>query len=446
MIQRNATAGIVVVAACGAAEGGDADDGASSSGGATTTAAVGSDSSGSDPATSATTTTAGPADSSEGGSSSDGGDETTGGGAQRCHDPAAAGLPDDAPALVPGVWTNISPPDVPFGNDTFTQGLAIDPCDPAILYVTVSAFEVAPAGLFKSTNAGATWRRVASVQSDQEGVDHLDEPIRVRIDPEDPLHLYVVDGVRGATMGFWVSHDGGESFAMPEGFRALEAEQGIFQFDTYDVAVDPTDFQHLLVSSHSPWSWDTGEPAGVLESKDGGDTWIVHPPEPTWSQGHAINFLFEPEQGIGDADTWLLGTQGDGMWRTTDAGETWTRVTDTSIQHGGGTIYYGNTGILYASGTPTLVRSTDNGATWTEVGPPGGGFTAVHGDGELLYTSMIYGPAPFMVSAEDDGTTWVPQAGEQQFGQGPFELAFDATNRILYTASWNDGLWALALP
>lgn len=372
-------------------------------------------------------------------------DTTTGANPQTCADPAAPGLPDGAPALVPGEWTNLSPPGIPFGMDTFTQGLAIDPCDPAILYLTVSAFEVAPAGLFKSTDAGATWMRVGNVQSETEGVDHIDEPIRVRIDPEDPQHLYVVDGVRGATMGFWVSNDGGENFTMPQGFRDLEANEGIFMFDAYDVAVDPTDFEHLLVSSHSPWSWETNAPAGVLESKDGGESWIVHPAEPTWGQGHAINFLFNPELGIGDAQTWLLGTQGDGMWRTTDAGGSWTKVSDTAIQHGGGTIYYGHSGLLFASGTPTLLRSEDNGTSWMSVGPPGGGFTAVHGDGALLYTAMIYGPGPFSVSPEDDGVTWTALEGHE-FDQGPFEMAFDSTNRILYSASWNDGLWALKLP
>jgi photosystem II stability/assembly factor-like uncharacterized protein len=130
------------------------------------------------------------------------------------------------------------------------------------------------------------------------------------------------------------------------------------------------------------------------------------------------------------------------MWRTSDAGESWTKVTDTAIQHGGGTIYYSESGILYASGTPTLLRSTDNGESWMEVGPSANGFTAVHGDGELLYTAVIYGPAPFSVSPEDDGVTWTMQ-NEQQFEQGPFEMAFDPVNRILYSASWNDGVWAL---
>jgi photosystem II stability/assembly factor-like uncharacterized protein len=416
----------------------DASSGDASTGASPTTASSGGSSgvATDDPGSSATTMGGSDESSEEGSTTSNPPPES-------CDDPAAPGLPADAPALEVGVWTDISPEGPPFGNDTFTQGLAIDPCNPAIIYVAVSAFEVAPAGLFKTTNAGATWTRVAHVETDQEGVDHIDEPIRVRIDPEDPLHLYVVDGVRGATMGFWESHDGGENFTMPQSFRDLEVNEDIFQWDLYDVAVDPTDFEHLLVSSHSPWSWEEPNiPAGVLESKDGGDTWIVHPGEPTWSQGHAINFLYVPELGIGDPDTWLLGTQGDGMWRTSDAGESWTKVTDTAIQHGGGTIYYSESGILYASGTPTLLRSTDNGESWMEVGPSANGFTAVHGDGELLYTAVIYGPAPFSVSPEDDGVTWTMQ-NEQQFEQGPFEMAFDPVNRILYSASWNDGVWAL---
>jgi photosystem II stability/assembly factor-like uncharacterized protein len=439
MVHRTSLASLVLVTACADPSGAPVEG---STGDASSSAGVTSSST---PSTSSGVATddSGSVDSTTGEASSDDGSTTSDPPPRSCDDPAPPGLPADAPTLEVGVWTDISPVGPPFGDDTFTQGLAIDPCNPAIIYVAVSAFEVEPAGLFKTTNAGTTWTRVAHVQTDQKGVDHIDEPIRVRIDPEDPLHLYVVDGVRGATMGFWESHDGGESFEMPQSFRDLEVNEGIFQWDLYDVAVDPTDFEHLLVSSHSPWSWDEPNiPAGVLESKDGGDTWIVHPGEPTWSQGHAINFLYEPELGIGDADTWLLGTQGDGMWRTTDAGGSWTKVTDTAIQHGGGTIYYTGGGVLYASGAPTLLRSTDNGESWTPVGPSGNGFTAVHGDGEQLYTAMIYGPAPFSVSPEDDGVTWTPH-GEQQFDEGPFEMAFDPVHRILYSASWNDGVWAL---
>jgi hypothetical protein len=353
-----------------------------------------------------------------------------------CPEPGAT--PAAKPTLTVGVWTNISPVDVPFG-DAFTQGMAIDPCDPATLYLTVDSFdvEVNKAGLYKSTDAGATWKKTSA----------LDEPIRIRIDPRDPRHLYAVDGVRGGTQGFWVSVDGGESFDQPEGFAALKTTASIFQYDTYDVAVDPSDFDHVLVSHHSAWGWtDTkwNTSSGVLESKDGGTSWIVHEPLAGWGSGHAINFLFKPELGLGNSDTWLLGTQGPGMFRTADAGKTWTKVSDLGIQHGGGSVYYDKAGILYASGANGNLRSADNGLTWTKVSE-GKGYNAVFGDGQVLYTAPGFGPTSYFTSPEGEGTIWTPFNTTQQFSAGPFEMALDRTNGILYSANWGEGLWALKL-
>jgi photosystem II stability/assembly factor-like uncharacterized protein len=342
------------------------------------------------------------------------------------------------PELKVGVWTNISPTEVPFG-DAFTQGLAIDPCDPATLYLTVDSFDVEAnkAGLYKSTDAGTTWKKTSA----------LDEPIRIRIDPRDPRHLYAVDGVRGGTQGFFVSIDGGESFEQPEGFANLKTSADIFQYDTYDLAVDPTDFDHVLVSHHSAWGWtDTkwNTSSGVLESKDGGASWIVHEPQPGWGSGHAINFLFNPELGLGNSQTWLLGTQGPGMFRTEDAGKTWTKVSELGIQHGGGSVYYDKTGTLFASGANGNLRSADNGLTWTKVSE-GKGYNAVFGDGRLLYTAPGFGPTSYFTSPEGEGTTWTPFDMTQTFDAGPFEMALDRTHRILYSANWGEGLWALKL-
>jgi photosystem II stability/assembly factor-like uncharacterized protein len=328
---------------------------------------------------------------------------------------------------------------VPFHDGAFTQGMAIDPCDPSTLYLTVCSFDVVgdEAGLYKSTDAGATWERTSL----------LDEPIRIRIDPHDSNHLYAVDGVRGDTQGFSVSFDAGKSFEHPAAFVDLKTSADMFQYDTYDLAVDPTDFAHVLVSHHSAWGWtDTkwNTNSGVLESKDGGLSWLVHEPLEGWGSGHAINFLFNPELGLGDSDTWLLGTQGAGMFRTSDAGKTWTKVADIGIQHGGGSVYYDKAGILYASGANSNLRSTDNGLTWTAISDPRG-YNAVFGDGQSLYTAPGFGPTSFFTSPEGEGTTWTPFTPNQQFDSGPFEMALDRTNGILYTASWGDGLWALKL-
>jgi photosystem II stability/assembly factor-like uncharacterized protein len=363
-----------------------------------------------------------------------------------CAADANFALPDNAPELAPHVWTNVGPADVPFGTvgevDTVAVGVALDPCNPATIYLSVaSPDEQSQTGVFRSVDAGTTWSRVGDVQN----------PNHTLVDPTDPLHLYAGSGVGGVN-GFFVSHDGGQTWTMPKGFAdahlLVGLDSGGGMYDVYDVAADPTDFEHVLVSFHSPWTWgDSAAGAGVLESKDGGETWKAHHwPSPEWGYGHAINFLFDPVKGIGDSGTWLLGTQGNGMWRTADGGETWSQVTEASIFHGGGTVYYGSNGTVYASAAEQNLKSTDNGKSWTPIGP-GGGYTALIGDGKRLYTALAFNPSSFMVASEDDDTKWAAlDGGSQSFAQGPFEMAYDPHNRILYASNWVSGLWAIHLP
>jgi MYXO-CTERM domain-containing protein len=363
---------------------------------------------------------------------------------------AAAGLPGLAvasPNLVKGTWQEITPAGVDTGapETCIGQGVAIDPRHPSTIYWGTTPYTATLGGLFKSTDGGGTWRRIGKVTPLYAGAsDQLDMPIHVRVDPNDPDHLYVGDGVRGSTQGFWVSTDGGETFTLPAGFTAALKAAGIDNQDIYDVAPDPAAFEHVLLSFHYRWGWtDTkwNMNSGVMESRDGGETWTVHEPMPSWGSGHAIEFLFQPSLCVGDAQTWLLGTQSDGFWRTTDGGKRWVQVSKTNITHGGGTIYYARGGALYASGAEATMRSTDNGATWTAVGQPG--TWTVYGDGTTLYTGRSFGAnQPFFVSSESDGTTWTA-LNAQAFPDGPYEMAYDAAGGIMYSSNWSSGLWAL---
>lgn len=357
---------------------------------------------------------------------------------------ARPGLASGAPSLVDGVWVNISPPGIPSGGaQTMTgQGVALDPCNPSTLYWGNTPSTQAHGGLYKSSNAGGSWARVGLV----DGNRMLDMPLKIRINPANSRHLYVGDGLRGNTMGFWVSTDSGAHFSKPPGWAKAAKDKNIHVDDVYDIAVNPNDFNHVLVSSHSPWHPGHpayGNSAGLMESKDGGQTWIAHEPLPSWGYGHSIYFLQDPQKGLGNGQTWLLGTQGDGHWRTVDAGKTWTKVSSQNIFNGGGTRYYSQSGVLYVSAMPRLLRSTDNGATFTEVGPSRG-YTAVWGDGSYLYTAPAYGfgPQQFLRSPEADGMTWTGFSSLFTDG-GPSEMAYDSANSRLYASNWYQGLWVL---
>lgn len=366
-------------------------------------------------------------------------------------DPAAGDPSGTPPDLVPGVWTELTPPEVSTGapETCIAQGLALDPNNPSTLYWTSTPYTSSEGGLWKSTDAGSSWRRVGAVAPAWVGAtDHLDEPLHVRVDPTNSNHLYVGDGVRGSSQGFFVSWDGGETFEMPDGFRDAVADAGIDNVDLYDVAVDPADFLHVLLTWHYRWGWDDTpwkRSSGVFESKDGGDTWTVHAPELGWGTGHAIKFLYAPhvadETRRGNSSTWLLLTQDNGFWRTTNAGESWSKVSEVNMNHGGAATFYTSDGTLYAPGLPAQ-RSYDNGATWSSIGLPAP--WSIFGAEGKLYSASGWGATTMYVSDEADGMTWEPY--NEQIVGAPYEMAYDASSRILYSSNWYYGLWALKLP
>lgn len=343
----------------------------------------------------------------------------------------------DGPALTVGVWKNLTPAGVTMtaDNHVFCQGMAIDPSHPSTLYLCVCAYDPSKGGLYKTTDGGATWARIGN----------LDEPIHVVVDPHDSDHLYCVDGVRGSTQGFWVSTDGGKTWTLPPGFDAA-TRKPVGTRDLYSIAVDPKDFRHVLVSFHSPWS--DSDNCGVLESKDGGRTWIAHQPPPGSAKGYgmAVFFLYDPATGRGDKDTWLFTAQAGGFFRATDAGATWTQVYKRQMTHGGNQLYRTRTGTLYAGAYQYPVRSTDNGASWQPLtkGLVYSWYMGICGDGDRLFTACTNAKQPFFTSPEDDGLTWTPyRGGAQTFSAAPFEMHYDSTNHILYSASWSEGLLAL---
>jgi hypothetical protein len=337
------------------------------------------------------------------------------------------------PALAPGQWVNISPtglfrpgqPVPPYG----CMDIHVAPCSPNVLYLTTDV-----EGMWNSTDRGATWTQIGN----------LPNPISpgvMEIDPKDPLSMYYGGGVRGNSIGFWVSTNGGKTWSQPPGFTAQANNSvGGWVNDVYVVTPDPADFKHVLLTFHS--GWEGKADAGVLESKDGGNTWVRHVPKGGWAAGHSVFFL-------GNSSTWLLGTQAAGFWRTVDSGGNWTQVSTQNMQHGAVRPFYSKSGALYVGGVNRILRSTDNGLSFTLVGPQTqDGYYAVIGDGNTLYTQPANtggnttGPQPYISSADNDGVTWSPY-NSQTFGDGPYRMAFDDANGIVYSANWNSGVWAL---
>jgi hypothetical protein len=143
----------------------------------------------------------------------------------------------------------------------------------------------------------------------------------------------------------------------------------------------------------------------------------------------------------------LFTAQEGGFFKTTDAGKSWSLVYRSQMTHGGNQIYRAKDGTLYSGGYQYPARSTDNGSSWQPIkqGLPYSWYMGICGDGQNIYTASTGEKQPFFVSAESDGVTWKPM-NDQKFSAVPFEMALDPVNRILYSASWEEGLLAIKLP
>ncbi|MCU0616710.1 MAG: hypothetical protein MUD17_06420 [Gemmatimonadaceae bacterium] len=166
---------------------------------------------------------------------------------------------------------------------------------------------------------------------------------------------------------------------------------------------------------------------------------------------------------IGDPKTYYMGTTGGGLWKTDNMGITWRNISDgffttatigaIAVAPSDRNVVYVGTGEHAPRGVMThsgdgVYRSTDAGKTWTKVGleatrhiarivvhPTNPDVLLVAAQGALYAPNAERG----VFKSTDGGATWkrVLFVDERT---GAAELSMDATNpRILYAAMWEHG-------
>ena len=289
--------------------------------------------------------------------------------------------------------------------------LAVAPSDPNIIYVGSGEGLQRPDlstgdGIYKSTDGGKTWRNVGLRDAQQIG--------SVIIDPKDPNRVFVASLGHpygpNEERGVYRSTDGGATWR-----RVLYKDENT---GAIQVAFDPTNSQivyaDLWAGRQGPWengAWQ-GPESGLFKSTDGGDTWKkLTNGLPTFEQGLGrIGFdISRSNQKVLYATVDANPQQG-GVYRSDDAGESWRKISGDQRLWGRGSDFAEikahpkNPEIVFVANIASY-KSTDGGKTWTGFkGAPGGD------DYHRIWINPDY--PDIMIFATDQGATITVNGGE----------------------------------
>jgi photosystem II stability/assembly factor-like uncharacterized protein len=255
--------------------------------------------------------------------------------------------------------------------------IAVAPSDPNIVYVGSGEGLHRPDlsvgdGIYKSTDAGATWTHL--------GLHDGQQISMMAVDPHDPNRLFVA--VAGhpygpnPERGIYRSTDGGQTFE-----KVLYKDENI---GGNDVEIDSTDpnivYATLWEAREGPWENGefSGTGGGIFKSTDGGQTWrqLAGGLPSGIAQAYITISRSDPRRLFASVAT----KGGVELYRSDDTGETWSTVTTDprpKPRIGGGdlpvpAIDPKNPDVIYMVGTVTW-KSSDGGKTWVGFrGAPGG--------------------------------------------------------------------------
>lgn len=296
-------------------------------------------------------------------------------------------------------WQNISDGFFKTGS---VGAIAVSKSNPNILYVGMGEHTLRGNlshgdGVYKSTDAGKTWKHIGLTDTYHIG--------QVIIDPTNPDVVYVaaLGHAFGPNeeRGIFRTTDGGKSWK-----KVLYKNPNV---GAIDLTIDPANPKTLYASTFEfrrfPWGVRSAGPgAGIHKSTDGGDTWTDitrNAGLPTGTNRGRIGLALSPAKP--DRIWAIIEAENEqtGVYRTDDAGKTWQVVSQFADLFQRPWYYHHLAADPKDSETLWVLnidmwKSKDGGKTYKKVDPP-------HGDNHQLWIDP--NDTNRMVQANDGGAT-----------------------------------------
>ena len=316
-------------------------------------------------------------------------------------------------------WQNITDGQIPVGS---IGAIEVAPSNASIIYVATGSAAIRSnvsigKGVYRSDDAGETWRFAGLENAGVVG-DMVVHPANADI-----AYVAAVGNPfgRNPERGVFRTRDGGRTWA-----------KVLFVSDStgaVDIDMNPANPDELYAAmwraERKPWTIISGaREGGIYKSVDGGDTWTK------LSNGLPNDYVGKASVSIarsnprrvfalieaGDGTLGVPGGVHGGLYRSDDAGATWTR---TSNQAGllNRPFYYTyvdvdpkNADVVYVN-NETFWKSTDGGSTFERLSTP-------HGDNHGMWINPA-NPDVFIQSNDggvnvtsDGGRTWTSQSNQ----------------------------------
>jgi photosystem II stability/assembly factor-like uncharacterized protein len=325
-------------------------------------------------------------------------------------------------------------------NGTVGAAIIVDPFDPRRVWLGTGSENDE---IWRSDDCAASWTRVNTGPGsvgDNATYGGVGDGAQwsMQADPVDQGVLYAVSGYGAESL--WKTTDGGYSWS--DVLAGTEYETHADYRFVNNVSLDPTDHQHVVVSTHGGCSAPY-DPSCIAETKDGGRSWRVLRAPEGWVEGGGLILV--------KGALWIWC--GSSMMVTTDAGESWS--TDALAAGGSCEAEYtirsfvpAANGKYYLGSRNGVLRSAD-GASWEHVPGSSGTMVMIAQGSTQLFAANQWQPSLQSVSLGDD-QQWNDLAAPPQIAMGsdggiPF-LAYDDAHHILYASMFSGGVARMVVP